>query len=38
MMNNSRDDMRAVLGKLSGSLTGLQIGASSVSSEKISEG
>lgn len=43
MMNNSRDDMRAVLGKLSGSLTGLQIGASSVPSlleptEKILEG
>ncbi len=32
MMNNSRDDMRAVLGKLNGSLTGLQIGASSTSS------
>lgn len=32
MMNNSRDDMRAVLGKLSGSLTGLQIGASSAPS------
>lgn len=30
MMNNSRDDMRAVLGKLSGSITGLQIGASSM--------
>lgn len=30
MMNNSRDDMRAVLGKLGGSLTGLQMGASSV--------
>ena len=29
MMNNSRDDMRAILGKLSGSLTGLQIGAGS---------
>ncbi len=27
MMNNSRDEMRAVLGKLSGSLTGLQLGA-----------
>ena len=27
MMNNSRDDMRVVLGKLNGSLTGLQIGA-----------
>ncbi len=30
MMNNSRDDMRAVLGKLSGSLTGLQVGAGSI--------
>ena len=29
MLNNSRDDMRVVLGKLSGSLTGLQMGASS---------
>jgi DNA recombination protein RmuC len=29
MMNNSRDDMRAVLGKLNGSLTGLQIGSGS---------
>lgn len=38
MMNNSRDDMRAVLGKLSGSLTGLQIGANSVSPEKMLEG
>ena len=43
MMNNSRDEMRGVLGKLSGSLTGLQIGASSVPSlsepsEKILEG
>jgi len=43
MMNNSRDDMRAVLGKLSGSLTGLQIGANSVpslskSTEKMIEG
>lgn len=43
MMNNSRDDMRAVLGKLSGSLTGLQIGASSTPSlseptEKVLEG
>ena len=27
MMNNSRDDMRVVLGKLNGSLTGLQLGA-----------
>ncbi len=32
MMNNSRDDMRAVLGKLGGSLTGLQMGAASVHS------
>jgi len=32
MMNNSRDDMRAILGKLSGSLAGLQIGASSAPS------
>jgi DNA recombination protein RmuC len=32
MMNNSRDDMRAVLGKLGGSLTGLQMGAGSVPS------
>jgi DNA recombination protein RmuC len=43
MMNNSRDDMRAVLGKLSGSLTGLQIGTSSVPSllepaEQVLEG
>jgi DNA recombination protein RmuC len=43
MMNNSRDDMRAILGKLSGSLTGLQIGSGSVPSlsepvEKILEG
>jgi DNA recombination protein RmuC len=43
MMNNSRDDMRAVLGKLGGSLTGLQIGAGSALSlpeikDKISEG
>jgi DNA recombination protein RmuC len=43
MMNNSRDDMRVVLGKLGGSLTGLQIGAGSVLSlqepnEKIHEG
>jgi DNA recombination protein RmuC len=42
MMNNSRDDMRAILSKLSGSLTGLQIGASSTPSlpepmEKILE-
>lgn len=37
MMNNSRDDMRAVVGKLSGSLTGLQIGASSASQEKTLE-
>lgn len=27
MMNNSRDDMRAILSKLGGSLTGLQMGA-----------
>jgi DNA recombination protein RmuC len=27
MMNNSRDDMRAILGKIGGSLTGLQMGA-----------
>jgi DNA recombination protein RmuC len=27
MMNNSRDDMRAILGKIGGSLTGLQTGA-----------
>ena len=27
MLNNSRDDMRAILGKISGSLTGLQMGA-----------
>lgn len=27
MMNNSRDDMRAILGKMGGSLTGLQMGA-----------
>lgn len=26
MMNNSRDDMRAILGKINGSLTGLQVG------------
>lgn len=32
MMNNSRDDMRAILGKLSGSLTGLQIGSGSAPS------
>lgn len=38
MMNNSRDDMRAVLGKLSGSLTGLQIGTSSMPSDKMLEG
>jgi len=43
MMNNSRDDMRALLGRLSGSLTGLQIGSCSVPSlsepiEKILEG
>jgi DNA recombination protein RmuC len=43
MMNNSRDDMRAVLGKLGGSLTGLQMGAGSVPSmpepiENILEG
>jgi len=43
MMNNSRDDMRAILGKLSGSLTGLQIGTSSAPSfseptEKMLEG
>jgi DNA recombination protein RmuC len=43
MMNNSRDDMRAILGKLSGSLTGLQISASSAPSfseptEKLLEG
>lgn len=43
MMNNSRDDMRAILGKLSGSLTGLQIGSGSAPSlsepiEKILEG
>lgn len=42
MMNNSRDDMRAVLGKLGGSLTGLQMGAGSVAAlpepiEKILE-
>ncbi len=43
MMNNSRDDMRAVLGKLGGSLTGLQIGSGSALSlpeppENINEG
>lgn len=43
MMNNSRDDMRAILGKLGGSLTGLQIGSGSAPSlsepiEKILEG
>lgn len=43
MMNNSRDEMRAILGKLSGSLTGLQIGVSSAPSlsepkEKVLEG
>jgi len=43
MMNNSRDDMRAVLGKLGGSLTGLQIRAGSAISlpepaENILEG
>ncbi|GAP06057.1 uncharacterized protein conserved in bacteria [Anaerolinea thermolimosa] len=43
MMNNSRDDMRAVLGKLSSSLTGLQMGVNSVpslseSTDQIREG
>lgn len=30
MINNSRDDMRAILGKLGGSLTSLQIGTESI--------
>lgn len=43
MMNNSRDDMRAALGKLGGSLTGLQMGAGSIPSlpepvEKLDSG
>jgi DNA recombination protein RmuC len=32
MMNNSRDDMRATLGKLSGSMTGMQMGAGAAQS------
>jgi len=43
MMNNSRDEMRTVLGKLGGSLAGLQIGAGAAGDaperlEKILEG
>lgn len=30
MMNNSRDDMRAIVGNLGGSLTGLQMGAGAI--------